>query len=74
MAGIRGLPESQRVALLRRELAGHSYAEIAALLDVEEDAVRRLIARARVGLRAHRDAAELPRTRARLRARSSEAR
>jgi RNA polymerase sigma factor (sigma-70 family) len=60
MAGIRELPESQRTALLMRELAGHSYQEIAVLLDTDEDAVRGLIARARVGLRAHREAVELP--------------
>ncbi len=60
MAGIRELPESQRTALLMRELAGHSYAEIAGLLDVDEDAVRGLIARARVGLRAHREAVQMP--------------
>jgi RNA polymerase sigma factor (sigma-70 family) len=60
MAGIRELPESQRTALLMRELAGHSYREIAVLLNTEEDAVRGLIARARVGLRAHREAFEMP--------------
>jgi RNA polymerase sigma factor (sigma-70 family) len=60
MAGIRELPESQRTALLMRELAGHSYREIADLLELDEDAVRGLIARARIGLRHHRDAAELP--------------
>ncbi len=60
LAGIRELPESQRTVLLMRELAGHSYVEIAALLDLDEDAVRGLIARARIGLRQHREAAELP--------------
>jgi RNA polymerase sigma factor (sigma-70 family) len=59
MAGIRELPESQRTALLMRELAGHSYAEIAALLETDEEAVRGLIARARMGLRTHREASEL---------------
>jgi RNA polymerase sigma factor (sigma-70 family) len=60
LAAIRELPESQRTALLLRELAGHSYREIAVLLGVDEEAVRGLIARARVGLRHHRQAAELP--------------
>jgi RNA polymerase sigma factor (sigma-70 family) len=59
ISGIKELPESQRTALLMRELAGHSYAEIAALLDTDEQAVRGLIARARMGLRSHREAAEL---------------
>jgi len=59
MAGIRELPESQRTALLMRELAGHSYREIAALLEVDEAAVRGLIARARISLRSHRAAAEM---------------
>jgi RNA polymerase sigma factor (sigma-70 family) len=65
LAGIRELPETQRTALLMREVAGHSYVEIAGLLEVDEDAVRGLIARARVGLRAHREAAELTCTTAR---------
>jgi RNA polymerase sigma factor (sigma-70 family) len=60
IAGIRELPESQRTALLMRELAGHSYREIADLLESDEDAVRGLIARARVGLRQYREAVELP--------------
>jgi RNA polymerase sigma factor (sigma-70 family) len=60
IAGIRELPESQRTALLMRELAGHSYREIADLLESDEDAVRGLIARARVGLRQYREATELP--------------
>jgi RNA polymerase sigma factor (sigma-70 family) len=57
---IRELPESQRTALLMRELAGHSYREIGDLLELDEDAVRGLIARARIGLRSRREAAELP--------------
>jgi RNA polymerase sigma factor (sigma-70 family) len=60
LAGIRELPESQRTALLMRELGGHSYVEIATLLEVDEEAVRGLIARARVGLRRHREATEMP--------------
>ena len=60
LQGIRELPEAQRTALLMRELAGHSYREIASLLETEEHAVRGLIARARIGLRDHREASELP--------------
>ena len=59
MAGIRELPENQRTALLMRELAGHTYLEIASFLEVDEEAVRGLIARARVSLRTHREASEL---------------
>ena len=59
MAGIRELPESQRTALLMRELAGHSYREIAALLELDEAAVHGLIARARISLRAYREAYEM---------------
>lgn len=59
IAGLRELPTSQRTALLMRELAGHSYREIAVLLETDEDGVRGLIARARVGLRNHREATEL---------------
>jgi RNA polymerase sigma factor (sigma-70 family) len=57
--GIRELPEGQRMALLMRELGGHSYSEIAEFLETDEDAVKGLIARARVGLRAFREASEL---------------
>lgn len=60
LAGIRELPESQRTALLLRELAGHSYDEIAAMLNIDQQAVRGLIARARIGLRNYREATELP--------------
>lgn len=60
LSGIRELPESQRTALLMRELGGHTYAEIATLLATDEAAVRGLIARARIGLRSHREAVELP--------------
>ncbi|HZE06095.1 MAG TPA: sigma-70 family RNA polymerase sigma factor, partial [Solirubrobacteraceae bacterium] len=60
LTGIRELPASQRTALLMRELAGHSYQEIATILEIEEEAVRGLIARARIGLRNLREAAELP--------------
>jgi len=60
LAGLRELPESQRTALLMRELGGHSYQEIGALLELDEAAVRGLIARGRIGLRAHREATEMP--------------
>ncbi len=58
--GIRELPEGQRMALLMRELGGHSYAEIAEFLETDEEAVKGLIARARVGLRTYREATEMP--------------
>ncbi len=57
--GIRELPEGQRMALLMRELGGHSYSEIADFLDTDEESVKGLIARARVGLRSYREATEL---------------
>jgi len=60
MDGIRELPEQQRTALLMRELGGHSYVEISDFMELDEDAVRGLIARARVGLRSYREATELP--------------
>jgi RNA polymerase sigma factor (sigma-70 family) len=60
LAGLRELPESQRTALLMRELGGHSYQEIGDLLALDETAVRGLIARGRIGLRAHREATEMP--------------
>jgi RNA polymerase sigma factor (sigma-70 family) len=59
LAGIRELPETQRTALLMRELAGHSYQEIATLLGTDPSSVRGLIARARIGLRNYRAAAEM---------------
>jgi RNA polymerase sigma factor (sigma-70 family) len=59
MAGVRELPEAQRTALLMRELAGHSYREIAALLELDEAAVHGLIARARISLRSFREAYEM---------------
>ncbi len=58
--GIRELPEGQRMALLMRELGGHSYTEIADFLETDEEAVKGLIARARVGLRTYREATEFP--------------
>lgn len=50
--GLRDLPEQQRTALVMRELGGDSYADIGAALGVDETAVRGLIARARLSLRA----------------------
>src|SRR5579875_2216978 len=47
------------MALLMRELGGHSYSEIADFLDTDEESVKGLIARARVGLRTYREATEL---------------
>jgi RNA polymerase sigma factor (sigma-70 family) len=66
LAGIRQLPEAQRTALLMRELAGHSYDEIATMLHTDQDAVRGLIARARIGLRNYREATDLPCTSVRM--------
>ncbi len=66
MSGIRELPENQRTALLMRELGGHSYREIGSLLECDEEAVRGLVARARVGLRTYRAASELSCSDARL--------
>ncbi len=63
--GIKELPENQRTALLMRELGGHSYNEIANALETDEESVKGLIARARVGLRGYREAADLPCTVAR---------
>jgi RNA polymerase sigma factor (sigma-70 family) len=59
MAGLKELPESQRTALLLRELGGHSYREIAQALELDEASVRGLIARGRIGLRTYRDATEM---------------
>jgi RNA polymerase sigma factor (sigma-70 family) len=52
LIGLRDLPEQQRTALVMRELGGDSYADIGAALGVDETAVRGLIARARLSLRA----------------------
>lgn len=56
LAALRALPEQQRTALVMRELAGFSYAEIAATLETDETAVNGLIARARLGLRSREEA------------------
>lgn len=47
---IRRLPEQQRSALLMRELAGMSYAELASSLGITVGAVKSLLVRARLGL------------------------
>jgi RNA polymerase sigma factor (sigma-70 family) len=47
---IRRLPNQQRSALLMRELAGMSYAELASSLGVSIGAVKSLLVRARLGL------------------------
>ncbi len=59
VSSLRRLPEHQRTALVMRELAGSSYAEIASALELDETAVRGLIARARMSLRAELEASEL---------------
>jgi RNA polymerase sigma factor (sigma-70 family) len=59
LAGLRLLAERQRMALVLRELGGYSYAEIAATIETDEAAVRGLIARARVALRAHAEASAM---------------
>jgi len=52
LRGLRDLPEQQRTALVLRELGGDFYADIGATLGIDETAVRGLIARARLSLRA----------------------
>src|SRR5262249_48442534 len=59
VAALRRGPERQGSALVMRELGGSSYAEIAGLLGIDEVAVRGLIARARLSLRAGLEAAAL---------------
>ncbi len=51
LAGVAGLPDKQREALLQTA-AGHSRADIARGLDLSEGAVRQLVHRARTTLRA----------------------
>ena len=50
-AAMAALPETQRQALVLRELEGRSYAEIAKAIDLSESAVETLIFRARRALR-----------------------
>ncbi len=51
VAGLQGLPDAQRDALVKREMEGMSHAEIAADLGVSGGAARQLIFRARNALR-----------------------
>jgi RNA polymerase sigma factor (sigma-70 family) len=50
IADVQRLPDQQRSALLMRELAGMSYADVAGALGVSVPAVKSLLVRARVGL------------------------
>jgi RNA polymerase sigma factor (sigma-70 family) len=50
IADVRRLPDQQRSALLMRELAGMTYADVAGALGVSVPAVKSLLVRARVGL------------------------
>jgi RNA polymerase sigma factor (sigma-70 family) len=52
LAGLAGLPEQQREALLRTAVEGHSHAQVAATLGLSDGAVRGLVYRARATLRA----------------------
>ena len=51
VAGLQGLPEPQRKALVKREMEGRSHAEIGAEMGVSTGAARQLIFRARHALR-----------------------
>jgi RNA polymerase sigma factor (sigma-70 family) len=50
IADVRRLPEQQRSALLMRELAGMSYAELATSLGISIGAVKSVLVRARIAL------------------------
>jgi RNA polymerase sigma factor (sigma-70 family) len=50
IADVQRLPEQQRSALLMRELAGMTYADVSGALGVSVPAVKSLLVRARVGL------------------------
>ncbi len=52
LSGVAALPANQREALLRTAVEGHSRAEIARDLQISEGAVRQLVHRARLTLRA----------------------
>jgi len=52
VAGLRALPERQRVALVQHELEGRSHAHVASALGVSEGASKALVHRARAGLHA----------------------
>ncbi len=51
MGGLAELPERQRVAMVRRELEGRSYDEVAEELGVSGVGARQLVSRARIRLR-----------------------
>jgi RNA polymerase sigma factor (sigma-70 family) len=51
VAGVQALPDSQRDALVKREVEGRSHAEIGAAMGVSVAAARQLIHRGRVTLR-----------------------
>jgi RNA polymerase sigma factor (sigma-70 family) len=55
VADVGGLPDSQRSALVLRELEGRSYADIADELDTTIPAVKSLLVRARTGLKRARE-------------------
>ncbi|MCW3021120.1 MAG: sigma-70 family polymerase sigma factor [Conexibacter sp.] len=55
VADVGALPDTQRSALVLRELEGRSYADIADELDVTVPAVKSLLVRARQGLKSARD-------------------
>ena len=50
VADVKRLPESQRTALLLREMEGLAYAQIADILDSTVPSVKSLLVRARMGL------------------------
>lgn len=50
MEAIAGLPDDQRAVLVLHQLEGLSYREVAAVVDISEDAVRGRLHRARVSL------------------------
>src|SRR6195952_1968705 len=55
VADVGRLPDTQRSALVLRELEGRSYSDIAADLDVTVPAVKSLLVRARAGLKRARE-------------------
>ena len=52
LAGLAALPERQREALMQTALEGRSQAEVAAAMGLSEGAVRQLVHRARLAMRA----------------------
>jgi RNA polymerase sigma factor (sigma-70 family) len=59
LGDIGGLPETQRTALLLRELEGMSYEQIALAMDQTVPGIKSLLVRARVGLAEASEAREL---------------